>query len=237
MQLEVILQRFFNALIGGDRQSTRAIIDELLDADCPADGILHRLFWPTLEYIQKLHRHDQMSDAAHHFATRLLRSWVDQMQLRLEQKPRRDRSTLVVCGPEESEEIGGQIVADALEADGCDVYFIGGGVANDEIVQQLAEIRADVLVVFGVVPSTVPFTRVLIDRLRDIGACPDLQVVVGGGVVYRAEGLAEEIGADLWAKSPEEIVKVIADHPDRRMTPNQRTVGRKHRSKRNVAAA
>ena len=34
----------------------------------------------------------------------------------------------------------------------------------------------------------------MIDRIREIGAVPDLQVVVGGGVFNRADGLAEEIG-------------------------------------------
>jgi methanogenic corrinoid protein MtbC1 len=109
-------------------------------------------------------------------------------------------------------------------------------VANDEIVAEVGEIDADILVVFGVVPSTVPFTRLLIDRLHEIGVCPKLQIAVGGGVFNRAEGLAEEIGADLWAATPHEMVTVLAQNPDRRMADDQRTVGRKRRTK-GVAAA
>ncbi len=236
MRQDLLIERFFTALISGNRTASRQIVDELLQADCPADKILSRLFWPTLEHIQKLYKHDQMSDLSHHYATRLLRNLTDQIQLRLEQTARTGKKAMIVCGPEESEEIGALMVADLLEAAGTDVYFVGGGVANDELVAQLGELRAETLIVFGVIPSTVPFTRLLIDRLHDLAVCPAVQVVVGGGVFNRADGLAEEIGADLWANDPESIVKAVIEQPAQRMGNTQRTVGRKRRTKSSAAA-
>ena len=161
---------------------------------------------------------------------RLLRGLVDQMQMRLQQKQRRGETVLIACGEEESEELAAQMAADLLEADGYTVFFAGGGIANDELVEQLGTISADKLVMFGAIPATVPQTRLLIDRLHEIGVCPDVQIIVGGGVFNRADGLAEEIGADLWAKSPAELVQVMGDMPERRMTEDQRTVGRKRRT-------
>lgn len=231
MKRDVLIERFFTALISGDRPAGRALVDEVLAADCPADKILTRLFFPTLEQIQELHRGDQLSDLAHHYAVRLLRMLADQMQLRLEQAPRRSKTVVVICGPDEPEELSAQMAADLLEANGHDVYFAGGGIANDEIVAQLGQVKADVLLVFGAVPSTVPFTRLLIDRLHENGICPKLQIVLGGGVFDRADGLAEEIGADLWARDPEDLIQIMAEHPDRRMTHDQRTVGRKRRKR------
>jgi len=178
-----------------------------------------------------------MSELAHHYATRLMRSMADGMQLRLEQRDRRGKTVLLTCGPEEPEELAAQMAADLLEADGYDIHFAGGGVANDEIVAEIGNLEADILVIFGAVPSTVPFTRQLIDRLHDIGVCPKLQVVVGGGVFNRADGLAEETAADLWAKDPEELVEVMGAQPQRRMSEDQRTVGRKRRVKRPNANA
>ena len=235
MQRAVLSERLCNALISGDRPAARAIVDEVLAADCPADKVLTRLFWPTLEHIQGLYRADQLSNLAHHYATRLMRSLADQMQLRLEAKPSRNRKVLLTCGPDESEELTGQIAADMLEADGYTVYFVGGGVANDEIVAAINELHVDVLLIFGAAASTVPYTRLLIDHLHEIDVCPKIQIAVGGGVFNRAEGLAEEIGADIWAKDPEELVAVMDRQRDRRMSDDQRTVGRKRKVK--VAAA
>lgn len=233
---QVLAQRFFNALVSGDRRTARQVIDELLNAETSAEQILAELFWPTLEQIQGLHRNDQISDLAHHYATRLLRSLVDQMQLRLQTSELRGRTVLLVCGPDEPEELAAQMAADLLEAKGFSVYFAGGGVANDEIISQIGELKADVLCIFAALPRTVPFARLLIDHLHDVGVCPKLQIAVGGGVFNRAEGLAEEIGADVWARTPQELVQVLSEQPQRRMNEDQRTVGRRRRSQ-TVAAA
>jgi methanogenic corrinoid protein MtbC1 len=232
----VLLERFFNALISGDRAGARDIVDQAFQADVPTEKIISNLIWPTLEHVQTLYRNDQLSDLAHNYATRLLRALADQMQIRLEQAERLEQKVLLVCGPDEPEELAAQLATDLLEASGYEVYFAGGGVANDEIVAQIGELQADILVVFGAKPSTVPFTRLLIDRLHELDVCPRLQIAVGGGVFNRAEGLAEEIGADLWANTPWEIVEQITTQPERRMAADQRTVGRKRRTKRSAAA-
>lgn len=235
MRREAVMEKFFTALISGRRCDARAIIDELLQADCSAEDILTRLCWPTVEHLQQLHRADQLSDLSHHYACRLLRGIVDQMQMRLEQRESNGRKVLLVCGPDESEELSGQMAADLMEAGGYEVYFAGGGIANDELVAEVGKLEADVLAVFGAAASTVPFTRLLIDHLHETGVCPTLQIAVGGGVFNRAEGLAEEIGADLWAKDPLELVQLMDERPDQRMQDEQRTVGRKRRTKREAA--
>ncbi len=235
MQREVLTERFFTALISGARADAQELIDEAVTADCPADRILNRLFWPTLQHIQKLYRDDQISDLAHNYATRLMRSLVAQLQPRLKRSEPRHVRVSVVSGAEQSEELAAQIVSDLLDADGYEVFYVGGGIANDEIVAELGRTNVDVLVVFGAVPSTVPQTRLLIDRLHDIGVCPTLQIVMGGGVFNRAEGLAEEVGSDLWANDPEQIVAVMAEKREQRMSATQRTVGRRRRSKKDAA--
>ncbi len=236
----LIIERFFTALISGDRIEARNVIGEVIDDGCDTEQILADLFWPTLQHLQTLHRNDQLSQLCYHYGTRLLRGLVDQMQMRLSQSPRNGEKIMVVCGPEESEELAAQMTSDLLEAAGWSVYFAGGGIANDEIVDQITDLGADRLVIFGAVPATVPGTRQLIDRLHDMGLCPNLQIIVGGGVFNRADGLAEEIGADLWAGNPQDLVELIEDQPGRRMTADQRTVGGRRQSggrkKRRVAA-
>ena len=171
-QRNALLERFFTAMISGDRHTAREIMDEVFSADVPAERIASNLIWPTLNQLQNMRRADQLSSLAYHYGTRLMRSITDQLLLRYEQHARRDQTVLVMSGPEESEELTGQLAADLLEADGYTVYYCGGGVSNDEITEQIANLRADKLVVFGSIPSTVPETRLLIDRLHDLGVCP-----------------------------------------------------------------
>ena len=50
-----------------------------------------------------------------------------------------------------------------------------------------------------------------------------------GGIYKRAAGLAEEIGADLWADDAEEAVTVAQLNPERRASTEQQTVGKMRR--------
>jgi methanogenic corrinoid protein MtbC1 len=232
-----ILERFYTCLISGDRPGARAIMDEVFDADSQGQAVASNLIWPTLDALQTMRRNDQITRLAYNYATRLMRSITDQLQLRYDRRESRGVSCLVVCGAEESEELAGQLASDLLEADGYEVHFTGGGISNDEIVAQLGELKCDKLIVFGAIPATVPETRVLIDYLHDIGSCPNLQIIVGGGVFNRADGLAEEIGADLWANDPIELVQKMSAAPDRRMDADQRTVGRRRAQQKRVKKA
>ena len=123
---------------------------------------------------------------------------------------RRQRISMF-CGPSETEELAGQLVADLLEADGYEVTFAGGGVANDEIREELTQREPDILLLFASSAKDAPFIRELIDGVRENGGYPDLQIVVGGGIFNRAPGLAEEIGADLHAASPRDLLEKLVD--------------------------
>ncbi|MEO0482879.1 MAG: cobalamin-dependent protein [Planctomycetota bacterium] len=223
------IERLFEALINGDRPASRSLVQEFRDSGLQADDVLSEVFWPTYEMIERLFRQDQLSNLSYRLATRLLRVLVDRTAGQLVRRPALGRTIFAVCGPTEADELSAQIAVDLLEARGFDPVFAGGGVATDEILAQVHEARPDVLLVFAAAPGDLPATREVIDKLREINATPDTQVVVGGGVFNRAEGLAEEIGADLWASDPLELVEVMVLEPDQRAIPEQQTVGRKRR--------
>ena len=230
MNQEIIVERLFDKLIQGDRSGTRAIVNEATEAGVSPEDLTHDVYWKALEMVNSLYRADQISTVAHHFATRLLRALVDQAQATYAVQPRRSRSILMFSGPSEADEMAGQLVADLSEASGYDVCFGGGGVAADEILAEVAKRHPDILLMFASGPGDAPNIRQIIDSIRTIGAVPDVQIVVGGGVFNRADGLAEEIGADLWARDPRELLDKLAKFPARRASSDQRTVGRHRRN-------
>jgi hypothetical protein len=81
----------------------------------------------------------------------------------------------------------------------------------------------------------MPAVRRLIDYLREINSCPNMQIMCCGGIYKRAEGLAEEIGADLFAPDATTAVQIAREHPTRKATVEQQTVGRTRRIRRAAA--
>lgn len=226
---DVLVERLFEALISGDRPTARRIITETLDSGATPEQTVSGLFWSTYELVERLYRSDQLSRLGHHLATRLLRVLVDQNAARLTPQATRNRRIFALCGPRDSDELGAQMAVDLLEQAGYEVSFAGGGIANDEVLSQVQETQPHILLLFASGPSDLPQLRQLIDTLHEIGACPNLQIAVGGGVFNRADGLAEEIGADLSAATPIQIVDTLVGNPQKRGQLLQRTVGRKRK--------
>ncbi|MCA9294262.1 MAG: cobalamin-dependent protein [Phycisphaerales bacterium] len=222
-------ERLLEALIDGDRAASRAVVDDAHTMGSTAEDIVAELYWPTYETIEKLYRGDQLSNMGHHLATRLLRTLVDQASQHFDYQPSNGRTVFAVCGPTDADELAGQIAADFIEREGYSIKYAGGGIASDEVLEMVQTSQPDVLLLFASAPSDLPDIRALIDQLGEIGACRKTQIVVGGGVFNRAEGLAEEIGADLWAEDPCELCEVLLKQATRRATAEQRTVGRKAR--------
>lgn len=228
---EILVEKFFETLISGSRAAAREVVSEAAQGGHSPSDLVTDLFWPTYEMISRLFKADQLTTLNHHMASRLLRVIVDQNAARLERQPSRSRSIFAVCGPSDADELGGQMAADLLEAAGFDVTFAGGGIAVDEILGRVNEEQPDVLLMFASAPADLPHIRQMIDTIREVGACSSVQIAVGGGVFNRAEGLAEEIGADIWASSPLEMVEELAGNPARRAGAAQRTVGRNRRNR------
>ncbi len=230
-------QAYLEPLLAGDRVTCRNMLDKAMEAGVEPRDLLTDLVWPTMELLQSLYKEDRISIAGLNLATRLNRSLTDQLCARLVRNASKDRKALIFCGDDEPEELGGQICAELFEADGWTVRFAGGGVPHDEVLKLIGDFRPDLLVNFGTLPSGVPAVRKMIDYLREVNSCPDMQVMCCGGIYKRAEGLSEEIGADLFAPDAADAVIVANEHPTRKATVDQQTVGRTRRVRKAAADA
>jgi methanogenic corrinoid protein MtbC1 len=230
-----LAQQYLEPLLSGDRDIVRMVVDQALAKGLTEYELLTKLIWPTMELIQTLYREDRISQSTLNLATRLNRQVTDQLAAKLPRAASNGRKVMIFCGDDEPEELGGQLCADLFESDGWTVRFGGGGVPNDEILKLIGEHRPDLLVMYGTLPSAVPSVRKLIDYLREVNSCPEMQLMCCGGIYKRAEGLAEEIGADLYAPDAASAVKVANENREKRATYEQQTVGRTRRIRKAAA--
>ncbi|MEM8873634.1 MAG: B12-binding domain-containing protein [Planctomycetota bacterium] len=228
-------EAYLRALITGDRKAGRDAVADALDSGIDARTYLTEICYAAMEHVRSLYKDDKLTVVQMGLATRLNRSLVDRLAGELEHMPANGKKALIFCGNDEPEELGGQICAELFEADGWDVMFVGGDVPNDEILEMVGNHRPDLLIHFATLPQQLPNVRALIDYLRDVNSCPGMQVMCCGGVFKRAEGLAEEIGADLWADSAAAAVTVAEANPHRKASVEQQTVGKMRRVRKQAA--
>lgn len=238
MVKETTLDRYLSTLLKGDRKACRAVIEESLQTGTPANSVYMDIIWPIIAEIEHLARADKITTTQEHLATRINRTIVDQLQNKLPRKSHKDKKIVISCTQAELQELGAQIMADLFESDGWEVKFIGGGLTNDDILAFVHEYAPDILLIYGSTPKQAPDVRRLIDTIREINAWPNMRIMVSGGLFNRAEGLWQEIGADLFAATALEAIQIASkDTPiesEERMI-NQRK--RKRQSKKVQAQA
>jgi methanogenic corrinoid protein MtbC1 len=183
--------------------------------------------------IEHLQRSGRIKTIEEHLATRINRTIVDQLQNKLPRRPKKNKKIVVTCAPDELQELGAQMTADLFESDGWEVRFLGGGLTNDDILAFVNEYSPDILLIYGSTPKQAPGIRRLIDIIKDVNAWPNMKIMLSGGLFNRAEGLWEEIGADLFAPSAFEALQVAyndkpTDHYERR------TIKRRKRKKQKI---
>jgi len=228
------LARYLEPLLRGDRGACRAVIEEALQSGIPANSVYVNIVWPVMIEVENLLREDKVTAVQEHLATRVNRTIVDQLQNKLPRRPKREKKMVVCCAPEELQELGAQMMTDLFESDGWQVRFVGGALTNDDLLAYMNDYAPDILLIYGTSPRQAPDVRRLIDTVKSVNAWPDMRIMVSGGLFNRAEGLWQEMEADLYAENAVEALNVAAnDAPVSHG--EQRTINR--RKRRRPAAA
>ncbi|AQT68634.1 methyltransferase cognate corrinoid protein, Methanosarcina family [Anaerohalosphaera lusitana] len=222
------LERYLDALLKGDRNLCRRVIEETLQSGVPANQVYMDVIWPIMVEIDNLYRRDVINSAQESFATRINRTLVDQLQNKLPRREAQQKKLVICCESTEQGELGGQMIADLFESNGWEVRFLGGCVKDDDVISFIQGYRPDILLMYGVDAKRAPHTRKLIDHIREVNAWPNMRIMLSGGIFDRAEGLWEEIGADLYASNPAEAVQIAGADESEIKQPERIINRRKH---------
>jgi methanogenic corrinoid protein MtbC1 len=235
---EPFLVRYLQPLLAGRRAECFELVANALHQGVAAETLICDVVWPAMAQVERLYRDDRLNSAVEHMAGRINRAIADQLQAHLPGKPPNGKRVVVASADGPHEELGAQMVSDLLQADGWEVYFVGGGVPDDEVVALLGELRPQILLMFGATPDAVPNTRLLVERLREIGTCPLMNIVVTGGIFNRAEGLWREIGADAYCDTPAGVLATMNElGPRVARSVRVGVVKKRHRRRRTTVSA
>jgi MerR family transcriptional regulator, light-induced transcriptional regulator len=220
------LARYLEPLLRGDRKGCRLVIEEILQRGIPTNSVYIHIIWPIMVEIEKLLRQEQISIIQEHLATRVNRTIVDQLQNKLPRRESRGKKIVICCAQDELQELGAQMMADLFESDGWEVRFLGGGLTNDDMLEYVNDYGPDILLIYGTTPRQAPDVRRLIETVKSVNAWPQMRIMVSGGLFNRAEGLWQEIEADLFAETAVDALILASDDSPKQQT-EQRTINRR----------
>jgi corrinoid protein of di/trimethylamine methyltransferase len=106
-------------------------------------------------------------------------------------------------------DIGKNIVALLMRANGFEVYDMGRDIPVDAMINKALDTQSDIIAASTLLSTSMPYMEDLLKLLKERNLREKFTVMVGGGPVTRE--WAEEIGADGYGDDGDEAVRVAKE--------------------------
>ncbi|MCX6560157.1 MAG: corrinoid protein [Candidatus Aminicenantes bacterium] len=190
--------RMAQALIDGDREAAARLAAEGLAAGLLVHDII------ALGFVPGLHKVGELWECGDYFLPELIQSAEGMKAAMAALRPALEAAGpsaglakgKAVIGTIEGDihDIGKNLVASLLSANGFDVLDLGADVKLDRFIDAAVEAGADLICLSSLLTTTMLAQRRFMDRLRERGLRDRFKVLVGGAPVTAK--WAAEIGAD-----------------------------------------
>jgi corrinoid protein of di/trimethylamine methyltransferase len=111
-------------------------------------------------------------------------------------------------------DIGQNLVSMMLEGAGFEVINLGINVDADKFLGAIREHQPDIIGMSALLTTTMPYMKVVVDRLKEESIRDDIIVMIGGAPVTQA--FADHVGADGYGEDAAAAVelarKLVAEH-------------------------
>jgi MerR family transcriptional regulator, light-induced transcriptional regulator len=193
--LDLTRQVFLAAILRGQRQAAINIVEEALRAGHSHIEIYVNVFAEALRSVGELWELNKISVAEEHIATSITQYAIVSIYPRLVPTSA-SRGQMVVTGVSgELHQIGANLVADSMEANGWEVRFLGTNLPHSSILGAVKECSADVLCISTTILANLPSVAELVRTVRDKLQESAPKIVLGGAAHRFATQFAKEIGA------------------------------------------
>jgi methanogenic corrinoid protein MtbC1 len=185
-------QEYLREILAGKRKPALEIIMDAYRGGYPIPGIYMDVFQEALYEIGRLWETNRITVADEHMGTAITQYVMSNLYQYLETSDKR-RGRLVMTGVQgELHQVGANMVADVLEADGWDVIFLGTNVPEEDVIESIRQHRADLFGISSTMLFNIPKVIQLVEATRrEFG--DSIRIMLGGGAFRSIEALPSEL--------------------------------------------
>ncbi len=216
-ELEGVPEVYLGALLAGSPRAALGAMDEALKQGWTVPDLYLKVIQAAQYRLGDLWMSNRISVAQEHMASAITQRVLAHLYPLLPE-PSQRRGRAVISGVEgEMHQIGANMVADILEADGWEVRFLGTHLPHRDIVQSVRDDEPKLVGISATLLPNLSAVADLIQRLRQLNSSPSLRIVVGGGAFRHSERAWQEVGADGFAPdllAAREVARTLHASPE-----------------------
>lgn len=200
-QWKEIFQKFLQALLEGDRQKSLSISQEQVNTAKDLQNFYLQIIQPAMYKIGEMWEKGEISVAKEHLASALVNRIMSIQYLQVMNEVKQSLGkALVTAAANEFHEIGAQMVANSLEADGWNVEYLGANTPNMELIDYVWNNQPFILAISVAVPFNLERVQEIIKKIQDWPIENRPQIMLGGLAFNNFPSLPNSIGASGYAE-------------------------------------
>jgi len=199
--LAPLARAYLEDLLAGERHRAARRVLDAAESGTPVKDLYLHVFERCLHEIGALWQSNQISVAQEHYCTAATQMVMSQLYPRIFTGRRSGLRFVATCVGGDLHEIGVRMVADLLEMDGWDTYYLGASTPTESVVRTVAERQPHVLGISATMTAHLGKVRELIAAVRAADVPLRPVVLVGGHPFQIAPDLWRSVGADGTAAS------------------------------------
>lgn len=195
---------YLTAALSGRRDDAIKVVRDAMLADVDVAEIMLGILQPAQIELGRLWETGEISIAHEHYTTAITQLSLSLLYPRLLlDRTLLGRSLVATSVGSEAHEVGIRMISDLLEQAGWRTTYLGADVPHLDVIERVAQQRAEVLAVSATMAGHLRGVRELISALRADPRCARTRVLVGGRPFTINPELATLVGADGWAPGAE----------------------------------
>ncbi|MFP4081918.1 MAG: corrinoid protein [Candidatus Aminicenantes bacterium] len=212
MDSEKLLSKMQKAIIEGNKDEAERLAEEAIDSKMDLNQVIQK------GYVLGIQKVGELWEKGEYFLPELITSAECMKAAMVVLQPELEKSQIkaqslgkVIIGTVEGDihDIGKNLVASMLSANGFEVVDLGADVKLDQFIEKAAETEADFICLSALLTTTMLGQKKLMEMLKDKDLSGRFKVLVGGAPVNQK--WAEDIGADGYGENALKAVQVAKD--------------------------
>lgn len=209
MSEKEVLQQLFDGVLKGDKDKTVSAAEQSLEAGLSPLEAIEGGMTPAIKEVGDRFGRMEM------FLPEMVAS-AEAMEAGLEilephfEGDEAEKKGKVMIGTVQGDihDIGKNIVIALLKVNGYEVIDIGRDIASTEFVDKAVDLGVDIIGLSGLLTTSLPMMRDIIQMLDDDGIREQYKVIIGGGPT--SQEYADEIGADGYGETAYSAVELCS---------------------------
>ena len=185
-------QEYLKEILAGKRNTALKLIMDAYHGGYPIPGIYMDVFQEALYEVGRLWETNKITVADSHMGTAITQYVMSNLYQHLEIADER-RGKIVMTGVQgELHQVGANMVADVLEADGWDVTFLGTNVPAEGAIESIRQHGPDLFGISSTMFFNIPKVIQLVETVRkEFG--DSVRIMLGGGAFKALHELPREL--------------------------------------------